>query len=340
MKKSVKISLILACSLILIGCILFGGAMTAMKWDFNKLSTERYETREHTVTESFTDIRVAAKTADIRFVLSEEDTVSVTCHEHGKNLHTVTVEGDTLVIQNEDTRAWYEQLGIVSGSPSVTVRLPRGEYGALGIAISTGDVSLPAELVFRSIDISGSTGDITCLSSAIDHVKVKTTTGKITGNAFAAERIDLKTTTGGISVENLYADGIALSVTTGRVRATGVQCEGDISLTVSTGRAELTDVTCRDLFTDGNTGALTLTRVLATGKLSIERSTGDVCFTACDAAEIYVRTDTGDVTGSLCSDKIFFVETDTGRREYPKTTTGGRCEITTDTGDVRITVVP
>ena len=53
-----------------------------------------------------------------------------------------------------------------------------------------------------------------------------------------------------------------------------------------------------------------------------------------DAAELYIKTDTGDVVGSLLSDKTFLVETDTGRREDPKTTTGGRCEIKTDTGDV------
>lgn len=340
MKRSVKVSLVLACSLILVGCILFGGAMTAMKWDFNKLATERYETREYPLTEPISHIRVTAKTASVRLVLTEEDTVSVSCYESEKNTHAVTVEGDTLVIQNTDTRAWYEQIGIVGGTPTITIRLPRGEYGALSVSVSTGDVSLPAELIFRSIDISGTTGDITCLSSATDRIGIKTTTGSITGAAFAAEQVDLATTTGAITVENLYADSIALSVTTGKVRATGVQCEGDLSLTVSTGRAELTDVTCRDLFSEGNTGALTLTRVLATGKLSIERSTGDVRFASCDAAEIYVETDTGDVTGSLASDKSFFVETDTGRREYPKTTTGGRCEITTDTGDIRITIAP
>ena len=49
-------------------------------------------------------------------------------------------------------------------------------------------------------------------------------------------------------------------------------------------------------------------------------------------------TDTGDVRGSLLSEKVFIVNTDTGRKEVPDTITGGRCEITTDTGDVKITI--
>ena len=51
-----------------------------------------------------------------------------------------------------------------------------------------------------------------------------------------------------------------------------------------------------------------------------------------------VSTDTGDVTGSLLSAKVFVVTTDTGTVQVPKSTAGGRCEISTDTGDIRITV--
>ena len=77
---------------------------------------------------------------------------------------------------------------------------------------------------------------------------------------------------------------------------------------------------------------------IASENFSVKRSTGNVKFNDCDAAEIYVKTDTGDVTGSLLSDKVFIANSDTGRIDVPKTVTGGRCEIDTDTGDIRITV--
>ena len=51
-----------------------------------------------------------------------------------------------------------------------------------------------------------------------------------------------------------------------------------------------------------------------------------------------MKTDTGDVTGSLLSDKIFFAESDVGSVDVPKTTTGGVCEIRTDTGKIAITI--
>lgn len=68
------------------------------------------------------------------------------------------------------------------------------------------------------------------------------------------------------------------------------------------------------------------------------RSTGYVRFDKCGAAELYVETDTGDVTGSLLSDKVFITDTDAGDVDVPKTASGGRCEIRTDTGDIKIEV--
>ena len=62
-------------------------------------------------------------------------------------------------------------------------------------------------------------------------------------------------------------------------------------------------------------------------------------FDGCDAAEITVKTGTGDVTGTLLSDKVFLTETGTGRIDVPKSTVGGRCEINTDTGDIKIDIV-
>ena len=50
------------------------------------------------------------------------------------------------------------------------------------------------------------------------------------------------------------------------------------------------------------------------------------------------KTYTGDVEGSVLTDKVFIVRTDTGRIDVPKSITGGRCEITTETGNIKISV--
>ena len=72
--------------------------------------------------------------------------------------------------------------------------------------------------------------------------------------------------------------------------------------------------------------------------LNIISNTGDVTFDHSDAKSIFVETDTGDVEGTLTSEKVFITENSTGDVDVPKSITGGRCEIITDTGDIEIEI--
>lgn len=46
----------------------------------------------------------------------------------------------------------------------------------------------------------------------------------------------------------------------------------------------------------------------------------------------------GNVKGTLLTNKVFITHTDTGRVNVPKTVTGGKCEINTDTGNIKIDI--
>ena len=139
-------------------------------------------------------------------------------------------------------------------------------------------------------------------------------------------------------MENSCASSIEVSVSTGKVTVQNVECDGELNVKISTGKTKIGDVMCGTLYSDGSTGDLIMYNVISVGKLSIIRSTGDVKFENCDAAEVYMETDTGDVTGNFLSDKIFLTNTATGKTEVPKSITGGRCEVNTDTGDIKISI--
>lgn len=100
----------------------------------------------------------------------------------------------------------------------------------------------------------------------------------------------------------------------------------------------MTNIKCTDLTSRGSTGNIVLTGVAADGKIHLERSTGNIALDGCDAAGIFLKTTTGNINGRLLSDKIFTVESHTGKIEVPQTVTGGKCDITTDTGDVKIEI--
>ena len=292
--------------------------MSVLNWDFSKLGG-KFETNLYEIDQDFQDISIRTDTAAISFVPSPDGKCTVECYEQEKVSHRVSVEDGTLIIKLEDTRAWYEQIGINFGSPKITVYLPQTQYASLFIKESTGRIEIPKDLTFTNVDISVSTGDVKFCGSASEMIKIKATTGSI-------------------RMENVSTGTLNLSASTGAITISNVNCQGDATFHVTTGKTTLTGVSCRNLTSTGSTGDIILTNVIAAEKFTIERSTGDIQFTGCDAAEIFVKASTGDITGSLLSDKVFITHSDTGSIHVPKTISGGRCELTTDTGDIEISI--
>lgn len=319
MSKKMKFWLIVATSLVAIGLIVFASVMALYNWDFNKLSTVKYETNTYNLNEEFSNISINTDTADISFVLSDDGASKVVCYEPENLKHSVSVQNGTLTVNLVDEREWYEHIGITIGNEKITLYLSEKEYDSLVIKEDTGDIKIPKEFNFKSIDISASTGDVKSFASASGKMKIKVSTGDI-------------------NLQNLSADNLELKASTGSINLSDVICENEIIINLSTGKTSITDTKCKNITSKGDTGDILLQNAIAKEKFFIERSTGDVKLQKCDAGEIFIKTDTGDVKGNLLADKVFITQTDTGRVDVPKTVTGGKCEIITDTGDIEIKI--
>ena len=302
-------------SIVLAVCAFF------MMFGFSACSSKDMETNNYKITDSFSNISIDVDTANVQFVHTAnlDDEIFVSCYEQKKEKHTIEVVEDTLVIKVVDTRKWYEKL-FNFVTPRIIIAMPNGDYGALSITADTGDVIVAKSFKFDSINIETSTGDITNYgSSAVGDMKIKASTGNI-------------------QLEDASTDSLTCSVSTGKIILTNVKVENDINVKVSTGKSYLTNVTCKNFYSKGDTGNISMVNLLVDEKMNIERSTGDVKFDKCDASEIEVKTDTGNVKGTLRSDKIFITRSDTGKINVPETLTGGKCKITTDTGDIIISI--
>ncbi len=295
MNRLTKMWLITATSLVAIGLIIFTAVMALYNWDFTKLSTEKFETNTYNISQEFNNISINTDTADIFFAVSSDGMCKIVCNEYKKMRYSAEVKDDTLTVSTTDNRKWYDHIGISFHSPKVTVYLPKTEYNLLSVKESTGDIEIPKDFKFVSGDISLSTGSVGFSASVEEPIKIKTSTGDI-------------------RIKNISA--------------------GTLDLSVSTGEVSVLDVTCKNVLSSGSTGDIHLKNVNATEKISIKRSTGNVRFDGSDATEIFVKTGTGDVGGSLLSEKVFITKTSTGEISVPKTTTGGKCEIITSTGDI------
>lgn len=318
MSTAAKTWLIVAAALVSVGMIIFVSALIRTDGDFSKLSSVKYETNTYEISEEFDNISFDTETADIVFSLSDDEKCKVVCHELENIKHSVSVSDGTLTVNVYDKPNWYNHFFVFSfTSPKITVYLPQAEYARLSIKESTGNIDIPKNFKFGEIDISASTGDVKCYASVSGLIKIGLSTG-------------------GIKLDGSSAGALDLSVSTGSISVSSMTCEGEIKIKVSTGSTKLSDVTCNNLTSTGSTGTIKLNNVIVAGTMYIKRSTGDIKFDGCDAAEISIKTSTGDVKGSLLTDKIFIAQSNTGSVNVPKTVTGGKCEITTSTGDIKV----
>lgn len=152
------------------------------------------------------------------------------------------------------------------------------------------------------------------------------------------ETLYIDTDTGDVKIPEVFAfEDIKVSADTADI-ACYASVVNVIDIETDTGEIELNDLKCKSIIAESDTGDISLKNVIATDSFSINNDTGDVEFKNSDAEKIYVETSTGDVVGSLLSDKIFITETSTGDINVPETIAGGRCEVSTDTGDIKLSI--
>lgn len=155
----------------------------------------------------------------------------------------------------------------------------------------------------------------------------------------AYKSLMVNNTTGDININGDWnIDEVSLKTTTGDIYAKGLTCLKDVNVHVTNGDLKLENVTCNNLTAEGSTGKAELNFVTASTTLRIKRTTGAIKLHYCDGGEIFIKSTTGDVTGTLRSFKVISAHTTTGKVDVPNCSSGGRCEINTSTGDIRISI--
>lgn len=315
--NAAKIGLIIGGALVGAGLVIGGITYAIFGFDTVALSTSKLVTNTFDVTEDFDDIKIDGDIDDIIFEKSDDGKCRVVCLEEEKYPHTVDVDGGELKIgMKEKSRL---RFGIQFQTPKTTVYLPKDSYEDLVIDTDTGDVTIPVDFSFKSINMKLDTGDVDLKA-------------KVDGN------IEIKTDTGDLVLMGINPDNISLASDTGKIELTDVDLKGDLNIKEHTGDVILKNVSCANFNTDGSTGDLKLTDLKAEGKLDIIRSTGSVDLKNSDASEISVKTSTGDIKGTLSSNKTFITSSHTGDINVPEGSSGGKCEMSSDTGDIKISI--
>lgn len=298
--KGIRRLLVIGSSLTAVGALLFAGAMAGLGFDFAAFSTRGLTAKTCEIDEDFDGISINAPATEILLRPSGDGTCRVEFQEEENVEHYAAVQSGTLTIGVRDARSWYDRLGISFENMRMTVYLPRAEWAALRIETETGDVEIPDGFSFETVTVSSGTADIVCRAAV--------------------------------------QDALALHAGTGNVAVDSAGISGSVDIGTKTGNIRLSGFEARSVAAESHTGDLSLEGVVATGGLSISSVTGDVRLEGCDAAWLSIETNTGSVAGRLLTAKVFVVETATGNVSVPQTTAGGKCEITTGTGNVDIRI--
>lgn len=300
MNKTIKKWLIAASVLLLSGALLFVIAFAALDFKFADIGTHKYETNIYELSEDFDHIRVNVIDARITFAASHDGKCRIECLEQENLKHSAMVQNGVLVIGNTDARKWYDSFGVSFESETVTVYLPKAEYNSLLIKSDTGDVEIPESLSFESIQTETDTADVVCDAS-------------VSGSA------------------EFYAD-------TGDISVRSKNIKGSVSVETNMGDISLTGLRCKEISAETETGDIVMQSTVAANSITIKSDTGNVMLDRCDAMEITAVTDTGDIDGSLLSGKTFYATSSVGNIDIPKTSTGGKCKLTTDSGNIKVSV--
>ena len=113
MKTSKKIALIVAAILFVSGAVLAGVGLSLRPLD-DKASMFAPVYLDHTivVSEDFLHVTVNRTDCDVSFYQASDGECRVVCHAPSGVRHTAKVEEDTLTLREEDTRRWFEKIGV------------------------------------------------------------------------------------------------------------------------------------------------------------------------------------------------------------------------------------
>lgn len=299
MKTAKKITIIIAAALVAIGLIISLCTLIPLNFNFASLNTFHSAVNTYTVNESFRSIRIEDVECDIRLMVSDDDKCHVNCVEEEKISHTVKVTDDTLKIERKDNRRWYEQIQFFYWEDMrIDIYLPKTEYTDLYIMSTSGDIKISENISFEKAVFNNISGDINISKISADYIDIQTTSGDITLNS--------------------------------------VNADSELKLRSVSGDLDIADVDCRNISAETTSGNQVLADVIAEKNMKINSVSGDIYFKQSDSDDIFVNTTSGNVSGTILSDKIFNVDTTSGDIDVPKSAVGGKCEITTTSGDINI----
>ncbi len=315
MKKATKIILLVSAGVVLLGCVMAGVAFA-----FGARFNNNVEYVTHSVEQDFKNVSISTN-ADVKIKASPDGKCYAICTQSEKITFTLGVEGETLVLNENDERKWYNYIGINFDEPrNAVLYLPEGIYAALSVQNTNGSIRYEtSKIVFESAILTAKSGNIDVLGDA--------------------DTLVLTAISGEVSVNSGNLKSLNISTQSGEVELSGVNVGEQAQIQTDSADVSFKNGNLQNLSISTKSGEIELENVVASEKMQIESKSGEISIEMCDAGEIVIESSSGEVEAILLSDKLFNVKTSSGRTRYPASVKdGGICNVTTKSGNVEIRV--
>ena len=322
--------------LIVVGLVLMIYALFQTKFDVSALAAAECEMKTQTVSQPFD--RISANTADLNVILSlAPDGVCVVEYPEGETVHvTVKTENGALVVsQDAFAKFPFNILPIVPRFPKVEIRLPEREYASLAAKTGNGDVSVPSDFCFQSVEIRTKSGNLSFSASA-EQTRLWATSGNISVCGGSVGAAEAESTSGNILFENVRAASLYSHSTSGKTLFSSVECGGALDASATSGTVELSGVTCGALSANTSSGRVRAENTVCASHLSAATTSGDIRLADCDAQTISVKSTSGDVDARILTPKRVRWKTASGSVSVPDDADGGQMNVTTTSGSIRV----
>lgn len=322
MKKSVKITCIVAASCIVLGLLILLGVSVKFGFDYRNLNTTTAEVKTYAVEQAFENIDIHSLSNNVEFSAADGEQCKVVCTETARTACTVSVANGTLTVTQKDTRRWYEHFGMYwayddTYEMKIEVFLPLQEYRDLSVNTQSGDIKIGESFLFKTADLSTSSGGI-YFESWAERLAVYSTSGDIVcarcGNIAS---LKAESNSGDIELSRVSVTELSVKTTSGNIGIYEMYIDGNADLESNSGNVNLIEAEAKSF--------------------TITTTSGNIELTDADADELDIKSNSGKVTGNLCTEKKFEISTTSGEVDVPYSRDdAGRCAVKTTSGDISL----
>lgn len=336
--KTKKRIILISVLLFVIGLIVSFISLCMVNFEFSKFSNLTYTQTEYTDIKDFKNIEIDSD-FDININPTDDGKIKIECNESEELYNNIEVKDNTLFITSNDTRKWYEKAFVLFMIKPMTIDiyLPETNYNDLKIHTGSGDTFVSEKFNFENADLKSSSGDINFKASSKE-INIKCTSGDLYVADSKAENINLRATSGDCEAVNVIAkNDFTAQSTSGDIELDSCDAE-NLSLNATSGDIYAEDCNAEDINLSAKSGECEIVNTIAENNITIKTTSGDIELDLCDAENLNLTAKSGDIKGTLLSEKIFLTDTNSGDIRVPNSINGGRCEVSTKSGNIKFKI--